>query len=192
MAQYIIYEGKRYHPAGVVKLAMSVVIRKVAKHNWGWLSNDDERMYIQTVERDALKGRKAIHIWLEDLGTRTFDISEEDKAKLTGKELRRLKTMVEDDRENIESRWIHDIILKGWVKYRLEGTDVILTVYTDHTTFTRTIHLTDHMVPKYAKKITLHDIGLDAEQAALVIRGAREHEQRHMLVSLVGVLWIDP
>jgi hypothetical protein len=122
------------------KQAMAVAIRNVAGHNWGWFSREDERMHVQTVEPDALKGPKKAKAWLENRGRRVFE--PEVMGGLGGSDWKKVKVRVDAEREVLESLWIHFMIQNDWIKADLKGSVVTVTAYPgSHNSFTRTLDL---------------------------------------------------
>lgn len=113
------------------KTAMAVVIRNVARHNWGWFSREDPRMHLQTVDEDSLRGPSKIKVWLEFNGKRVFELAE---GQISSPDLKKLRDKVETERENIEDRWANFMYQNGWLKYQLNGSTLTLTAYPGVTT----------------------------------------------------------
>ena len=42
------------------KQSMAVILRNVVKHDWGFFSEEDERMHLQTAEKGARTGKNKI------------------------------------------------------------------------------------------------------------------------------------
>ena len=121
------------------KTAMAVVLRDVAHHNWGWFSNEDQRMHIQTVDSDARNGPSRIKVWLETKGQRGFNLGE---GTLPGADIRKLKSKVDAERGTIEAKWIHFMIQNDWISAVLKGSTITVTAYPkSHNKFHREIDL---------------------------------------------------
>lgn len=118
---------------------MAVVLRNVAKHDWGWFSREDPRMHIQTLDSTARLGRNKIKVWLEDRGRRIFDLAE---GQLSGPDLKKLEAEVRADRPNVESQWVTFMIRNDWLKASLSGATLVLDAYPgSHNSFTRRVDL---------------------------------------------------
>jgi hypothetical protein len=119
--------------------AMAVLIRNVAGHNWGWFSQEDQRMHVQTVDKESLYAPRKVKAWLEARGKRVFEQAE---GNLTGSEWKAIKAKVEADRGLLESKWSVFAAENGWLKVTLKGSIVTLTAYQGtHNSFSRTLDL---------------------------------------------------
>jgi hypothetical protein len=121
------------------KIAMPTLIRNVAGHNWGWFSQEDQRMHLQTVEAEARSGPNKAKIWLESKGKRIFELATGD---ISGPDLKRLKAKVDSERSILEAKWISLMIHHEWIKAELEGHIVVVTAYPNtHNKFSRKLDL---------------------------------------------------
>ncbi|MGA3123389.1 MAG: hypothetical protein ABSF69_21680 [Polyangiaceae bacterium] len=119
--------------------AVTVLIRNVAGHDWGWFSREDSRMHVQTVDEDSLKGPNKAKAWLETAGKRTFEPA---GGKLSGSEWKKLEAKVRAERDDLESKWSVFMVKNHWLKADLKGSVVTLTAYPGmHNAFTRTFDL---------------------------------------------------
>jgi hypothetical protein len=129
------------------KTAMAVLIRNVAKHNWGYFSREDERMHLQTVDQDSLEGPKKVKFWLENRGRRTFEIA---VGKLDGALSKQLESKVTAQRRYLETRWVQFMLKHDWLTATLKGSIVTLTAYPGtHNAYSRTIDLRRHFRGAY-------------------------------------------
>ena len=118
---------------------MAVILRNVAEHDWGFFSREDDRMHLQTVDKDSLEGPKKVKIWLENRGRRVF---ERAVGSIDGKPFKHLARKVAEERAALEHRWVHFMLRNDWLKARLQGSIVTLTAYPrSHNSFTRNIDL---------------------------------------------------
>jgi hypothetical protein len=121
------------------KRAMAVILRNVVNHNWGFFSDEDQRMHLQTVDLESLKGPNKIKIWLEEKGHRICKLA---LGTLSGPDLKKLQNKIENDREVIEVKWVHFMINNDWVEAKLNGSIVTLIAYPkSHNRYERTIDL---------------------------------------------------
>lgn len=188
MTKSIIYRGRPY-----IRTAMSVVLPQVVHHDWGWWSSDHQRMHIQTVDKKSQVGPNVIHVWLENKGVRTFQVEPKDVGKLSSREVKTLHAAVDRWRGMIEGMWTAWIIDKHWIKFRLVGDIITLTVYTALDSFQRQISIRQDigLAEPYAAKITQDDLMLDPDHAALVLR-RHAPPGRQIHVALPDILWLDP
>ena len=117
---------------------MTIVFKDVVEHDWGWLSGDDQRMHIQTLDSDSRFGDSFIRITLEDKGRRTCEVS---KGQMSGPDLEKLRAEVEEHREDIEDRWIGYMLAKRWLAVSRKGRVVTLTAYPGEDVFSRKLDL---------------------------------------------------
>jgi hypothetical protein len=129
-----------------VRLGMAALLRDVAGHNWGWFSDEDERMHVQTVDEQALYAPKKVKFWLENQGRRIFELAEGD---LKGGPTKELKAKVDEERRRLESRWVVFMIGNGWLRADLEGSIVTLTAYPGHNSYTKTLDLRERFPGAY-------------------------------------------
>lgn len=173
--------------------AMAVVLRNVADHNWGWFSREDERMHLQTVEKEALTGSKRVKVWLEDRGKRICTLAD---GKLTGTDLKKLQAKVKAERVAIEERWIDFMIAQGWLTAEMAGSVVTLTAYPkSHNKFTRTLDLRDEFPGAYSDNEQSWDrvqvfCDLDQEHNALAVGTKKNMDDRNH-IRLTDLLFID-
>lgn len=120
--------------------SMAVVLRQVSDHDWGFFSREDDRLHIQTVDKGSLYGPKSAKVWLESKGQRVFDV--ESTGGLSARKLAELKASVVKNKQYIESEWISGLIDKAKVTAKIEGDDVVITMYPGtHNEYTGTVPL---------------------------------------------------
>jgi hypothetical protein len=123
-------------------------LRNVARHDWGWLSCEDDRMCLQTLERGALSGPKEVRVWLEERGTRAFVIA---RAELSRSERDELRADVNSDRPNLEASWACFMANQQRLSATLSGHLITLTAYPGSPqAFIRRIDLRRHFPGAYA------------------------------------------
>jgi hypothetical protein len=173
------------------KEAMSVVLRNVVHHNWGWFSREDQRMHLQTVDDKSRVGKNKVRVWLETKGKRTFELS---SGSLSGPELKKLKDTVEAERESIEDGWSTFMAKNRWLKVSLADSIVTITAYPGaHNSFIRTLDLRTEFPGAYdnetgwANKEVLADF--DEEHCALAVGPERKLDQREHIY-LPKILWL--
>lgn len=121
------------------KQAMAVIFRNVASHNWGFFSDEDERMHLQTVDLKSLKGPNKVKIWLEEQGHRICKLA---LGKIDGPDFKKLQAEVKSERKVIEVKWVHFMVNNGWIKAQLKGSSIILIAYPDsHNRYEKVIDL---------------------------------------------------
>ncbi len=176
------------------KAAMAVILRNVADHNWGWFSREDQRMHLQTVDEDAIKGPRKVRVWLENKGKRTFELSE---GSLSGPQLKKLKARVDAERDQIEVHWVVFMIKNGWLKVQLKGRVVTLTAYPGtHNSFTREINLSREFPgaypadPQFSWESRNVQADLDAEHCALAVGPEKNKDDREHIL-LTKVMFVD-
>jgi hypothetical protein len=108
---------------------MSIVMRGVAGHNWGWVfgeecDDDDRRMHIQAMDRAGA----AIRIWLEDRGKRVLEFAA-GKDQFKSSELRTLHIEIETQRAAIERHWIGWMIARAWIRADVVGSKLVVAAY---------------------------------------------------------------
>jgi len=169
------------------KEAMSVILRNVPpSYNWGWFSREDQRMHLQTVDKEHRRLR--YKVWLENKGRRVF----EPEAGIPSKVLKALQAAIKGERERIEAEWASFMIQDGWLKAGLVGGTIVVCAYPmSHNRFERTVELLD-MIPneEIAKKVTAKDVALNEEFAFLEIFPHR-HEAKRQHQPLEGMLWLE-
>lgn len=175
------------------KEAMAVVLRNVADHDWGWFSREDQRMHLQTVEDEARKGPKKVRVWLENKGKRAF---EGVSGNISGAALKKLKTKVDAERDQIEDKWIVFMLKNGWLKAELKGRVVTLTGYPGtHNAFTREIDLSREFPGAYPNneqswdRVTVY-VDLDHDHCALAVGTTKKMDDRNHIY-LGDVLFVD-
>jgi hypothetical protein len=113
--------------AGMQVNAMAIQLRSVVGHHWGWYSNEEQRMHIQTLDAGAKEGPKAAKIWLESNGKRVFEVSQ--PGDLSAKDLKVLESRVTAARGVLEDNWAVFMIKHGWVSASVKGRILTVTGY---------------------------------------------------------------
>lgn len=159
--------------------AMAKVIRSVpGGYDWGWVSREDERMHLQTVDHAHFNDHK---VWLERDGGRVF----EPVGDIPKKVREALERSVRDRRSSIEAYWCTFAIENGWMKARRDGDLVTVTVYPKKSgEIVRTIDLKAEFPTIAEKEFTPF---LDADEATLVLYVSPGG--RRVDVALPGWLW---
>lgn len=178
---------------GRFKTGMSVVLRNVAKHNWGWFSSEDERMHLQTVDPRSLKGAKKGKVWLENLGRRAFEVAL--VGDLTAPGIRELEAKIVAERDQIEALWIHFMLQNDWLRATLDGSLVTLTAYPkSHNRFTRTFDLRRRFPGAYIHAPTWQDepplLEFDKEHGMLMV-GNEDNRDHRLRIDLAEHLFVD-
>jgi hypothetical protein len=168
------------------KTAMAVVIRNVARHNWGWFSREDPRMHLQTVDEDSLRGPSKVKVWLESKGKRVFELAE---GQISGPDLKKLRDRVETERENIEDRWANFMYQNGWLKYQLNGSTLTLTAYPGgHNSFTRTVDLGKEYPGMDWDRAPMY-VDFDVTTGALLAVGPENNMDARIHIPTSVILW---
>jgi hypothetical protein len=161
------------------KTAMAVVIRDAPPtYNWGWFSREDQRMHVQTVDRQHI--RLHYRAWLEDRGTRIFSPDKDIPPKIT-KEL--LKAIREQE-ESVEMEWVHLMIQNRWLTLQLESDQrhFTLTAYPNGSgKFQRRVDILDHFAG--AGLLDEKDISLDERDSTIKVWGRQD-------IYLPSILWV--
>jgi len=173
------------------KMAMAVILRDVAGHNWGWFSREDPRMHLQTVD---LRTKDTIKVWLETVGKRDFVLA---KGTLEGKEYRELFAEVQSNREYLENLWAAFMIDNGWLSAVVKGDVVLLTAYPKtNSSFQRKIELRKEFPGAFRSQTQGYNrpgwdgknllVDLDSENALLAVGPAENPDERnHLLLSKI-------
>ena len=134
---------------------------------WGFFANP--RMHVQTIEahrrRDAL-----IHVWLEKLGKRTFEVDqcpEDDESKLV---VASLKQRLLEDRKNIEKRWLQLMFEKLWIRTEVKNSRVHVIAYSGYPcAFSCEVALPEVFQRKPRLKISPSDVNIKPDTFSLSI-----------------------
>lgn len=158
---------------------MAKIIRSVPSgYDWGWFSREDERMYLQTVDRTHFNEHK---VWLERDGERVF----EPVGAIPTKVRDAIARVVRDRRLSIEAEWCHFAIMNRWMEAHRDGDLVTVTVYPRKSgEIKRTLDLRKGF-PEVADTAAVPF--LDAEDASLVLHVSPSG--RRIDVALPGWLW---
>jgi len=172
--------------------AMSVVIRAVADHNWGWFSREDERMHVQTVDKGSLVGPNRVKFWLEDRGKRVCALAD---GKMSGADEKRVQAAVAKDRMNVETQWVHFMIQNDWIRVQLHGSELILTAYPNsHNSYERRLDLRKMYPGAYKGPKNWDDkpplVDFDREHGMLAV-GSQEALDERMHIELSAYLFED-
>lgn len=168
-------------------VGMAVKIRNVAGHNWGWFSNEEQRMHIQTLEAGFRKGPGMIKVWLESNGKRTFELAH---GSLSAKDLKTLKSRVEAVRDTLEALWIDFMLQHDWIRATLSGRILTVTAYPQsNTQITRTVDLSTR-IPGAYPHWDHHPIFLDFDLSTGMIQvGPHKDMDDRYSLPLEGLLW---
>jgi len=165
---------------------VAVVLRGLpAPLNWGWFSREDQRMHLQTVNKENQSAQTAYKAWLEDSGSWRVIW---DKKLPHAKDVKAVEKAIQENREVIEAAWAAFMIEKGWLTTHVNGQTIVVVAYPEVAgKFQRTIDLAKAF-PGATATPTDADVGLDAENASVVVWKKRPlARQQH--VPLVGLLW---
>lgn len=166
---------------------MAVILRDTPSPlDWGWYSNEDPRMHLQTVNKDNRFGNACFKVWLEARGQRTIEWA---NAPTGHGQQNRIEQAIRDYRERIEDAWISTMIDKRWLIFGLSDLVVTLTAYPRTSgEFQRQISLAQ-LFPGIRASFTEEDLALDAEHSALVVWAKRE-PARQQHISLVNRIFL--
>lgn len=163
---------------------MPVLLRNTPQgYDWGFYSREEPRMHLQT-----MRGAPAAYkLWLEHQGSRVIEKAGEIPAKI----FNAVKSALETDDMlawRVRAEWVHQMLVKGWLRLHLEGTCAVITAYPDTPhQFQRRVQLADHARPSLFVDPP-QDVRFDDETASLMI-GARHPEYQRVLVDLAEILW---
>lgn len=168
------------------RFAMPTILRNVGRANWGFYSNEEDRMHLQTVA-DRREDYKA---WLEDGGRR---VVEDAYGNMPAAVLRALREDLarEPERRHVERAWLQRLITMGKVTTTIDSTNGIALVDTyagTRSAIRRRINLRRHTADSidYAPG----NWRLDGDLSALVL-GTQLTEDRQIYVYLPDVIWGD-
>ena len=174
-----------------VESMATVFPRLTGTTSWGFYSREDPRMHLQTVDQERKKDNSIIRVWLENLGTRTFEIDVCPDDKDSRKAVDALKKKLLTDRKKVEVIWTNLMYDKDWIKTELRGDVVVVTAYPGyHSKFTRLINLREEGPGLYRNnpdlKIDPKDVTLKKESMSLSVKAA-DHE--FVDIPLEEILW---
>ena len=160
---------------------MPAIVKNVpGDHHWGWYSEEDQRMHLQSVER-----KYGYKVWLEDKGKRTF----EPVGKIPAKVLKALREHVAAHRQLIEDNWVHFMLKKGWIDLHIALPKLTLVAYPNTPNkFVREIDLTTWLDAKYLATMTPDIIELNHDMVSVRLWTNRPEEQAYD-VRLSRLLW---
>lgn len=169
-----------------------IILRSVPTgYSWGWFAREDPRMHVQTVDA---KHRSDYKVWLEAKGKRTF----EPVDSIPSKVIKPLEAKVKIERIRVEAQWVSLMVQNDWIAFTLDGSVITLIAYPSFpgSKFTRTVDLAEYLRGIYNPRsqmwpkipITLGDVALNAEIAALEI-WPQKHESQRYHISLPEILW---
>ncbi|MEI9940272.1 MAG: hypothetical protein WDO69_23900 [Pseudomonadota bacterium] len=164
---------------------VAVILRGFpAPINWGWFSREDQRMHLQTVNKEN-QGPHQYKAWLEDRGAWTVVWENRPPG---AKDARAVERAIEEHRSQIQSLWAAFMIDKSWLTAHISGQSIVLVAYPQTAgKFERTIDLSAEL-PNMATYPAPDDIGLDAENASVVVWKHRPESKQHHF-PLAGLLW---
>ena len=179
---------QRSRTAGVAERrppkAMVIIRDKPPTYDWGWFSREDQRMHLQTVDKD----HRHLHykVWLEEKGRKVFV----PESTIPAKVLKALQNEVGKQRGRIEAYWIAFMIKNGWLRVQLKSGLITLFAYPNSPNhFERSLPLAE-VIPNedVAKKVSPADVTLNEEYGMLEIFPKRDEAGRvHM--PLENLLW---
>jgi hypothetical protein len=133
-------------------------------------------MHLQTVDD---KHAGLYKVWLEKKGRRICEAAGEIPTKV----FKSVQTAIVRNRMHMEDRWVRFAIRQQWIKAHLVapgGPQVIVRVYPNTpNAFTRTIDLTQDLLPQEIKALRPEDITLSADMGSLQIWPWRPEDERH-------------
>lgn len=167
---------------------MAVLLRNVAKHNWGWFSREDPRMHLQTVEDGSRNSPNKVKVWLESKGKRTFELAE---GRISSQDMKRLKEKVDLEREALEDQWVLFMFQNGWLKFHLEGPTLTIIAYPgSHNSYTRKVDLGKEY-PGVSWDTSPMYVDLDPTSCGLLAVGPQKDMDYRIHIPLSSVLWGD-
>ncbi len=164
---------------------VAVILRDVPPPmNWGWFSREDQRMHLQTVNKEN-QAPNQYKAWLEDRAS--WAITWEKKPP-NAKDAKAVEKAIDGQRTQIQALWAAFMIEKNWLTAHLSGQTVVVVAYPQTAgKFERTIDLSREL-PMMSTYPTPNDIGLDAENASVVVWKNRPEPRQHHF-PLAGFLW---
>lgn len=173
---------------------MAVILRDVPKgYNWGWLSREDARLHLQTVDSKNFDRYK---VWLEDNGKRVVEPVNSIPARI----LKPLTADVQKFRRHIEGRWVNFMIAQKWLALHMRGAVISVTAYPQipGSRFTRTVDLVEWLPGIYhpdskmwpRDPVKPEEVVLSNELPAIEIYPQKEESLRHHFY-LPTILWQD-
>jgi hypothetical protein len=164
---------------------VTVVLRDVPPgYNWGWYSREDQRMHLQTVDREHKNQYK---VWLEANDKRVFEPAGPIPAAI----LKKLKAEVARRRAPIDAEWVHFMIEHRWLKHEVHDRFVTLTAYPRMPTkIERTIDLADYLGPEWAAEVKPEDVFLNSEFSVIALF-PKQPESRQPFIPIPEILWQD-
>ena len=171
-------------PTRRLRSAMSVVIRNVPKgHNWGWYSNEDPRMHLQSVEK-----KYAYKVWLENKGKRVFEPADKMPADVR----KSLWHEFAKQRKFIEDRWVKLMLSNEWIHLHVALPVVTLVVYPNYPhKFTRVLDLAGKFSPKLLATLEPENIELNREMTSLRLWSDRAEQDEPYDWRLASIVWQD-
>lgn len=166
------------------RVAMPTILRdKPPGHDWGWFSREDQRMHLQSVDR-----QHHYKVWLEADGKRVF----EPVGKIPSKVLKSLREAVVERRVKIEDNWVDLMLDRGWLELHVSLPQITLIAYPDVPgRFTRKIDLSKWFNAEQLAALKPASIVLSREMAGLRIWPERRDPQVPYDVRLSTLLWTD-
>lgn len=185
-------KGNLMEASQLEKIAMAILLKNVAKHNWGFFSREDQRIHLQTVDKKSLYKPNKVKYWLEDKGKRTFQLAE---GNIDKQEEKLLQEKLEEDRPNIENHWICFMIENNWLKVDLYGDIIVLTAYPNsHNSYERYINLREIFPGAYIHGKTWDKdppkLYLDGSSGLLAV-GTQENPDDRNHLDLVDIIFED-
>lgn len=158
-----------------------VVLRDIPTGcNWGWFAREDQRMHIQTVNRE----RRGMRVWLETDGHRTFVSDGPLKASVE----QALRVAVTEHRDMIDAMWISFMITKGWLRIAKAGGPIVALDVYPFSNSQRTVQI--DILEEFPNASTSDlEVALDPSLPALVV-GASFPENRQNHIDLVDHIWL--
>lgn len=137
--------------------ALAKLLRNTAGRDWGFFSEEDDRMHIQTVDDKGASSK----YWLEDRGVRVFTkaYGNEDDRKV-------LEAIRKDDNKNrVERAWVKLMIQRGKLTVSYNNYVVTLTAYPrTHNSYSRQVNLAEMFpgaFPKWSLEPPVVDLNPD-------------------------------
>ena len=161
-------------------IAMPTVIRNAAKQDWGFYSDEEQRMHLQTLKPLG----EPYKVWLDSKGTRVFQAATPVPSKVMKELGVKLKTV----ERNVEGLWVAYCINLDRIRFRLSAPYVVFTMYPGtHQEFDRRINLVDYY-GEAAYRLTDDDVRFDTLHAAFAV-GDHHDEDNWTLIELSKVMF---
>jgi len=175
------------------KQAMATIFRHLTGTiDWGFFTDEHERMHLQTVDKEHKTKDKKIRVHLERLGKRIFEVERRPDDPKLRKAVQDLQEKLLTERDVVENKWTNLMVAKKWIKTDLSGENIIVTAYPNHEwRFTRTINLrkaAPGKIDRLAPLLQSKDVKIKDDSGSLSVSVSGEEL---IDIPLERILWQD-